>query len=522
MLAFLLFLGNSAFAEDIIFLEKSVHSENITSRLEFIEVNSDTDSPLNNANSLNWRKFGLSSLNFNFSDKIYIFRFKVRFRKPLKEDLFLVLRWKAHDSAELYIPKRIIPIQVTGDVFSKTNWPVQSFLYPTFRLQGNPGEEKEFIIKLKSLSMMSFPIELLDEVGLRNDLVLETGFFALSACLYLLMIFVSIFYYKTTGLKEFILYAGYALCMGFSYDINFGNVYELFWPGGLRWSERINFFFFEIATIFFFQFIRKFLETKERLLWLDRTLLAFLILSIGTIPLTFFSEAIHLLSRISTILYGIAIPLILFAGIYLQKMGNSKLKLFLFSWFLYMILGYMSVLYYFGVLSYSFFTVYAVPIIFPLDLVVLLYNIIQKHSESMEEKRTLLERLQYATNQPKYTRSKLSNVDVDALLNSLIFLMDSEKPYLAEKLQLQDVADRLGLTQHQLSELLNTRLGMNFATYINSRRIDEAKLILESGTEKNILKIAFMVGFGSKTSFNVEFKKTTGLTPKQYKESVSD
>ncbi|WP_238325609.1 7TM diverse intracellular signaling domain-containing protein [Leptospira inadai] len=500
-------------------MDQSVHSENITSRLEFMEVSDNAASPLSNIMELNWRKFGLSSLNFNFSDKVYLFRFKVRFRSPLKEDLFLVLRWKAHDLAELYIPKRVSPVQSTGDAFSKTNWPVQSVLYPTLRLQGNPGEEKEFFLKLKSLSMMSFPIELLDEVGLRNDLAIETGLFALSACFYLLMVFVAVVYYKTTGLKEFLFYAGYALCMGFSYNINFGNVYELFWPEGLRWSERINFFFFEIATIFFFQFIRKFLETKRRLPWLDKTLLGFLILSVGTIPLTFFSEALPLISRTSTILYGVAIPLILFAGVYLQKTGNGKLKLFLFSWFIYMILGYMSILYYFGVLSYSFFTVYAVPIVLPLDLVVLLYNIIQKHSENAEEKHNLSETLRDASNQPKYQRSKLSNIDVDASLNSLVSLMNSEKPYLAEKLQLQEVADRLRLTQHQLSELLNSRLGMNFAAYINSLRIDEAKLILESGSEKNILNIAFMVGFGSKTSFNVEFKKATGLTPKQYKES---
>ncbi|WP_257588005.1 AraC family transcriptional regulator [Leptospira sp. id769339] len=95
-----------------------------------------------------------------------------------------------------------------------------------------------------------------------------------------------------------------------------------------------------------------------------------------------------------------------------------------------------------------------------------------------------------------------------------------EKLFAEEEVTIQMVASKVGLSTHQLSELLNSRLGMGFAAYLNSKRIEEAKLLLKNDTEDNILNIAFAVGFGSKTSFNVEFKKATGLTPKQYKSFV--
>ncbi|TGK21010.1 helix-turn-helix domain-containing protein [Leptospira fluminis] len=517
MLAFALLCGGPLFSESLR-LKDSIHSKNITSNLEFLESDRGDFSPLSNGDLFDWKRIGFSSLNFSFSDKSYWFRFRVHFREGEQQDLFLVLRWRAQDRAELYLAGRPNAIQTVGDRIPRSDWPVQNFPYPSFRLQGNPGEEKEFLLRIESTSMMSFPMELMDEAGLRSDLAFETFLFSSSACLYILMIFAAVLYYKTTGLQEFVLYAGYILCMWLSYDVNFGNIYEFFDSGSSHWSEKKNYFFFGVTTILFFQFIRKFLETKRSMPCLNAVLRGCIFASLASLPMVFFDSYLHVLSKITAFLYAFAMPMILFAGIYLQRTGNRKLRLFLFSWTVYMLLGYTSIFYYLGFVGYTFFTVYALPILLPLDLIVLFYNVIRKSSRKLEEKKKSYLSPNPFDKKRKYTKSKLSGVDVDRSLESLLKLMDSEKPYLEENLQLQDVADRLGLNQHQLSELMNSRLGMNFASYVNSKRIEEVKRILESGTERNILNIAFTVGFGSKTSFNVEFKKATGLTPKQYKE----
>ncbi|TGL42034.1 helix-turn-helix domain-containing protein [Leptospira langatensis] len=495
------------------------HTKNITPELFVWEKQDTNQFPPSVSSSKGWKKLGLNALNFNFSKRAYWIKFRIKFRPEIRENIYFVLRWKAHDLAELYTPNGIAPIQRVGDSLSKSNWPVKTVLYPTFLLQGDPGEEKEYLVRLKSESIMSFPIEIMDEAGVRSNLAIETGLFSLSACLYGLLIFVALLYYRATGYGEFLLYTGYAFCMGASYDVNYGNAIEIFWEDSPLWAEKINYFFFNLGGAFGFLFIRRFLDTKTFLPWVDRLLFLFSVILVITLPLIFTMQTIAYLTTTNEIIYAVSIPMILISGIYLRGRGNRKLNLFLVSWGLYMTLGYISIFYYMGYLEYGFFTVYSVPLFFPADLLILLYNIVQKYSRNIEEKNSLLEALSEFINKPRYVRSKISGLDVDESLSALEALMNEEKPFLQEEITIQLVANKIGLSTHQLSELLNSRLGMGFAAYINSKRIEEAKRLLHTG-EDNILNIAFTVGFGSKTSFNVEFKKSTGLTPKQYKSTM--
>ncbi|MCC5648212.1 helix-turn-helix domain-containing protein, partial [Nostoc sp. CHAB 5824] len=57
--------------------------------------------------------------------------------------------------------------------------------------------------------------------------------------------------------------------------------------------------------------------------------------------------------------------------------------------------------------------------------------------------------------------------------------------------------------------------------FINKYRIEEAKSLLfsEKFNHLNILGIAFQSGFNSKTTFNITFKKHTGLSPTDYVKS---
>ena len=66
-------------------------------------------------------------------------------------------------------------------------------------------------------------------------------------------------------------------------------------------------------------------------------------------------------------------------------------------------------------------------------------------------------------------------------------------------------------------------MNQNFFDFINGYRIKEAKRLLvdPKGELLTILAIAEEVGFNSKSSFNTAFKKITGMTPTEYKKSVS-
>lgn len=97
--------------------------------------------------------------------------------------------------------------------------------------------------------------------------------------------------------------------------------------------------------------------------------------------------------------------------------------------------------------------------------------------------------------------------------------MASEKKFTNMELTLQQLSAQLLVTPHQLSELVNESLKMNFRAFINGYRIREAERLLIEQPESSVLEIAFTVGFNSKTSFNVLFYRYTGSTPSEYRKN---
>ncbi len=119
----------------------------------------------------------------------------------------------------------------------------------------------------------------------------------------------------------------------------------------------------------------------------------------------------------------------------------------------------------------------------------------------------------------KYKKSLIQGLSKDKIIDRLRELMETEEIYRQFDLKLDDVAAMLLITPHQLSEFVNDCMGMNFASYINHYRVDEAKRLLVSNPEQSTLSIAFEVGFGSKQSFNTIFKQQTGMTPSGYRQA---
>lgn len=101
-------------------------------------------------------------------------------------------------------------------------------------------------------------------------------------------------------------------------------------------------------------------------------------------------------------------------------------------------------------------------------------------------------------------------------LSKLKSLMEKDKPYLDSNLTLSDLAQAMNLSARECSQLINQGMGCNFPEYINSFRIEEAKWRLQHHNE-TVLETLYAVGFNSKSSFNTLFKKTTGMTPTQYR-----
>ncbi|MCE7990410.1 MAG: helix-turn-helix transcriptional regulator [Roseivirga sp.] len=100
----------------------------------------------------------------------------------------------------------------------------------------------------------------------------------------------------------------------------------------------------------------------------------------------------------------------------------------------------------------------------------------------------------------------------------LLTLINTEKPYLNEKLSLKDLAEKSGLSSQQLSYIINRQMGISFQELVNTYRIREVQKHIASGEHihKTLLGLALESGFNSKASFNRAFKEHTGHTPSHY------
>ena len=122
----------------------------------------------------------------------------------------------------------------------------------------------------------------------------------------------------------------------------------------------------------------------------------------------------------------------------------------------------------------------------------------------------------------KYGSARLEKETVESVLKELIKFVEKEKPYLDPELTVSTLGEKLSLQRHIISQVINSGLNMNFFSFINGYRIQEAKKMFNSQkyNDKNIIEIAYLSGFTSKSHFNLSFKKATGLTPKEFRKSI--
>jgi len=119
-----------------------------------------------------------------------------------------------------------------------------------------------------------------------------------------------------------------------------------------------------------------------------------------------------------------------------------------------------------------------------------------------------------------YSNSTLSNIDVEACKVKLNELVNRSKMYQNENLSLASLADEMKISNHQLSELINSQFDMGFSQYIRLQRIEAAKQLLKSEADASILSISMEVGFKSQSNFYVAFKELTGDSPGNYRKAV--
>lgn len=112
----------------------------------------------------------------------------------------------------------------------------------------------------------------------------------------------------------------------------------------------------------------------------------------------------------------------------------------------------------------------------------------------------------------RFYKKREKDVFHECIMRLLIYAEENYK----DTCLLEDAAAEIGYDYAYISKKFKSTIGISFRKYINNLRIILAKQLLIKET-KTITKIASECGFNSSRSFNIEFKKSEGITPTEYK-----
>ncbi|KQW31216.1 AraC family transcriptional regulator [Rhizobium sp. Root274] len=112
--------------------------------------------------------------------------------------------------------------------------------------------------------------------------------------------------------------------------------------------------------------------------------------------------------------------------------------------------------------------------------------------------------------------AKPSNDDHRRIAADLDRLMTERRLWANPDLNLARLARRLGLPARAVSEAVNRVQRISVSHYVNNFRVAEACRLLTT-TEMPITRILFEAGFLTKSNFNREFLRVTGLSPTDWR-----
>lgn len=92
-----------------------------------------------------------------------------------------------------------------------------------------------------------------------------------------------------------------------------------------------------------------------------------------------------------------------------------------------------------------------------------------------------------------------------------------EKAYRLPDRSLTAVSRRMGICSILLHRYCLQKTGMDFRSWRNQLRIEDAKLLLLQDQNSSASHIGCMVGFSDRSNFLRQFQRVTGLTPEQWR-----
>ena len=116
-------------------------------------------------------------------------------------------------------------------------------------------------------------------------------------------------------------------------------------------------------------------------------------------------------------------------------------------------------------------------------------------------------------------RSLVSPKMMDEMQEKIMNIIVMQKKYRDKDYSAKKLAEDLGTNTRYISAVVNVRFHMNYTSFVNKYRIDEAMSILVDKRYQDLRmeEVSDMVGFANRQSFYASFYRVMGMTPRDYR-----
>ena len=116
-------------------------------------------------------------------------------------------------------------------------------------------------------------------------------------------------------------------------------------------------------------------------------------------------------------------------------------------------------------------------------------------------------------------RSLVSPLLMDEMKEKILNIIVMEKKYKDKDYSAKKLAEDLGTNTRYISAVVNVRFHMNYTSFVNKFRIEEAmaSLVDRRYQDLRMVEVSDMVGFANRQSFYASFYKLMRMTPREYR-----
>jgi AraC-like DNA-binding protein len=124
----------------------------------------------------------------------------------------------------------------------------------------------------------------------------------------------------------------------------------------------------------------------------------------------------------------------------------------------------------------------------------------------------------------KYKKSSLSENGKEMILAKIIAEMEGKYYFTNNLASLSGLSKLINESPHHVSQVINEKLNKSFFELLAFYRVEHSKKLIrdDKNAKLTVEELAELVGYNSKSSFNMAFKKYSQLTPSEYRKSLTD